>query len=479
MGSLPLDNVLMVIPAGGGPEQEIVKFERRTWAFVRASWSPDGGRLAFSGRPDPEGPLRIGLIPVHGGEPEWLTAPEPHFVGDVTPAFSPDGSQLAFVRCEGATSGLNVFGLSLSAKYRPIGSPRQLTSFDRVALAPAWMPEGEDVLFVGERGPGQEGLWSVRATGSQAPRLLWRHANLVPDGLPGIWTAALAVGDNAGGRLQIAYSVESHSPGPDIYKVDLVGPGKGTSIPLIQTTNTDVGAVHSPDGRRIAYVSGSRTREIWISDADGGNRQRLTNLGSRVISPLRWSLDGRKILFHSRAAGPAAIHVMDVESRRIDRLTDGGADDNLPAWSRDGRSIYFVSNRTGDWAIWKMGANGEEPKLALDRHALTIEESLDRRMLYFNDLTGNIWRFPLIGKQNQPSIAVRGASPHLPGFRIAQSGAYFVSPAGMLMRYDPHQERFHDVFRVEGELSSVHPEETSVLLTVRPPVESDLKMLRE
>ncbi|MGI9090821.1 MAG: prolyl oligopeptidase family serine peptidase [Gemmatimonadaceae bacterium] len=51
----------------------------------------------------------------------------------------------------------------------------------------------------------------------------------------------------------------------------------------------------SPDGRRIAYVSGG---QIWTMDADGGDRKRVSRISTGAGNPV-WSRDGRYIAFVS------------------------------------------------------------------------------------------------------------------------------------------------------------------------------------
>ncbi len=67
----------------------------------------------------------------------------------------------------------------------------------------------------------------------------------------------------------------------------------GSGKTLLDRYGTD--PIWSPDGKRIAYV---RTGDIWIMNADGTNKLRVTTAASQEFSPT-WSPDGSKIAFVS------------------------------------------------------------------------------------------------------------------------------------------------------------------------------------
>ena len=106
----------------------------------------------------------------------------------------------------------------------------------------------------------------------------------------------------------------------------------------------------SPDGRRIAFVAGSRIRVV---NDDGSGLQNLTPGGYPVRSPA-WSPDGRRIAFVSRRDGNLEIYVMNADGSGQRRLTRNAVRDSDPVWSPDGRRIAFVSK----WQVWAMNADG-------------------------------------------------------------------------------------------------------------------------
>ena len=125
----------------------------------------------------------------------------------------------------------------------------------------------------------------------------------------------------------------------------------------------------SPDGRRIAFVSGgqlSRAQEIHLMDSDGQNQKVLMAQPGRSYDGLAWSADGKQILVDAYSSGHYEIWVMSADGSNQRRLSSSEAyDDRLAAWSPDSRQIVFRRSSSNspssvDWAIWRMNADGSQ-----------------------------------------------------------------------------------------------------------------------
>ncbi len=108
----------------------------------------------------------------------------------------------------------------------------------------------------------------------------------------------------------------------------------------------------SADGRRIAYAW---YNDIWAVNADGSNRQRLTNMPSSTKTWVDWSPSGSRIAF-STFDIPPGVYAMDTSGRNVHRLARQAT---LPDWSPDGRRIAFTSlNDPDSTEISVMAASG-------------------------------------------------------------------------------------------------------------------------
>jgi TolB protein len=126
------------------------------------------------------------------------------------------------------------------------------------------------------------------------------------------------------------------------------------------------------DGDRIGGTVESRgVREIYITDYDGENQQRVTTQRSLNINST-WSPDARSIAYASFRRGQPQILISNIYQGTLNELTKPGTGQNvLPVWSPDGTQIAFASTRDGNFEIYVANRDGSNP------HRLTNHPSAD------------------------------------------------------------------------------------------------------
>ncbi|QQS48033.1 MAG: serine/threonine-protein kinase [Acidobacteriota bacterium] len=364
---------IYAIPALGGPERKLTDM---TGTFA---WSPDGKALAVAGNAASQTPFSIFMVSIETGEKRRLTNPQAGSFGDVSPAFSPDGQTVAFIRGPNFLVG-DVYIIPVTR-----GDPVRLT-FDNLQMEEglAWTANGREIIYSSPRG-GLPSLWKISASGGRPRRVIGTGEYA--------FSPATSI---QGGYLAYVYRRVDRNiwriPGPYSDATD------SSPVKLIASTRDDVSPQFSPDGKRIVFVSDrTGSREIWVCDNDGQDAVQLTNFGGGHTGTPRWSPDGNMIAFDSRPDGQSDIFLISPEGGRPQRLTTENTDDVLPSWSSDGQWVYFASNRGGNWQIWKKPVRGGQAVQVTTNGGYQAIESPDGRYLYYAKREPGIWRMEVKG----------------------------------------------------------------------------------
>ncbi|HUI51709.1 MAG TPA: winged helix-turn-helix domain-containing protein [Terriglobales bacterium] len=410
-----------VTAALGGSERRLysVKSFRKVDAL---DWSPDGKYLALSDSPNPDSASQILLLSLDTLDVHPVTSPATGILGDSSPAFSPDGKYLAFVR--NTLDVLELFRMPAAG-----GSPVQLT-FDHADIQGiAWTPDSQNLIFSSTR-QGPQSLWRISAQGGTPERLPLAGA---------AWALRPAI-SRKGNRL--AFTSVSYTAA--ILRGKLAADHKvsGPFEHFITSTGLEEGPQYSPDGKRIAFQS-TRTgyHEIWRADADGSNPVQLTHFSKNLTGTPRWSPDSRWIAFDSRPGNHPQIFVINAEGGQPRQITQGDSDNAVPSWSMDGKWIYFASNRSGTWQVWKVVPDGGSPAQVTKNGGFAALPSSDGKFLYYakgRDLPG-LWRVPADGGEEAELLS--GMPPGGWGyFAVTSDGIYYpdasIPDKGGLYYYD-------------------------------------------
>ena len=416
---------LMVIPALGGAERKIATvYPVHSWdrPFANLAWTPDGRWLAFGGALARDGPRGIWLVAADGTENQEkrqvTEAPRDADVdmGDFSPVPSPDGTHMAFIR-ERTVSRSAVFVVPLTAGGVPAGSAAQLTPETWNVNGVAWTADGRDLLFSWGGHFGLSRLSRIPATATPGG---FGHPTPLPFG-----DQATALAISKSGR--VVYSAQFRDTA--LYEAPLSGSSHQPLAGSGFSSTFDEGTAHySPDGARIAFASTrSGVEEIWIANRDGSKPAQMTTFEGPQCSNPQWSPNGKTILFNSRREGSSDLYTLVPETGQVLRLTTEPSDEVEARWSRDGRWIYFGSNRTGRDEVWRIQADGTDPKQITRQGGATGAESPDRRYLYYaKDFSSpsSIWRVPVEGGREERIAA--GLSYSL-NFVVGDRGLFFLA----------------------------------------------------
>jgi Tol biopolymer transport system component len=219
-----------------------------------------------------------------------------------SPAWSPDGSMVAFVSGRSGDEELYV--------ARADGSGvRRLTRAPGPDLTPAWSPDGRRIAF-----SRNAEIWTMRADGSRQRRLVGKAQRWHEHHSPTWQRTGLVYASN---RVSF-FNQELYR-----YPAKRLTFTRGSDGVLGDDGMPDL----SPDGRRIVFTSNrDRNGEIYVMNRDGSRQTRLTRRSGDDFTP-RFSGDGTRIAFVSL---PGTIHVIAADGSGLRRLTAGTDPDWRP-----------------------------------------------------------------------------------------------------------------------------------------------------
>jgi TolB protein len=88
--------------------------------------------------------------------------------------------------------------------------------------------------------------------------------------------------------------------------------------------------------------------DLWVMNADGSNKRRITNNGKANFAPFFFP-DGKRVIFSSNMDDPKGrnfeLYAINVDGTGLERLTFNEVFDGFPMFSPDGKKLVFCSNR--------------------------------------------------------------------------------------------------------------------------------------
>ncbi len=351
------------------------------------AWSPDGREVAFLR--DRGDKFLIETVPALGGAERGIYAgprsPLNYETGKGGLSFSPDGKLLAFAEWNAAIRRSSIKVLSLrDSSTRVVTSPPP-ASHDR---RPAFSPGGDKLAFIRSTGPTSvEELFVISVSGGEPKQLTFDHKQIFG---PPTWT-----------QTDEIFFSSSRGGLPAIWRVAASG-GIPQRVP-------EAGPVAwypsvSQSGNELAYEYADQEQNLWRLELNGQNHAGapasilVSSAKTQNLQP-QYSPDGHKIAFQSSRSGYPEVWICNSDGSHAVQVTDLRGFAGSPRFSTDGRYLAFDyrSQNHSDVYVVETGDRHPRPVVAFpDADSFLPSWSRDGRWIYFTSNRGEkvyqIWK---------------------------------------------------------------------------------------
>ncbi len=351
---------------------------------TQPAYSPDGSLIAFRSERTQRGIYVMGP----SGENVKLISE-----GGFHPSWSPDGKEIvvsSFGRDQPTIRAAP--GGSLSIINVSTGAKRELAQIE--ASFPAWSPHGQRIAYWFYTGTyGRRDVATIPAGGGEKPIIIAKDfavSNWNP-----VWSP----------DGKYLYFVSSKTGNMNFWRVRIdEASGKVLSEPeaVIIPSKYSRHLSFSRDGKRLLYVQTNNQANIQGVEFDavarktGGAPFWITQ-GDRDISRAELSPDGTRFVL--RLIRPTQDDIVTVtrDGRQWRDVTNDEPFDRYVRWSPDGKRLAFTSDRTGGGQVWVSNSDGTMLKqLTFNTSEANPEAATgfpvwspdgSRLSVYFNEIT--------------------------------------------------------------------------------------------